>query len=64
MIRGLQKGDDGASVAVVRFGRGVIAVGCVGNGWMGIDDGYALIGDRRRIGATWIFALIPIDAIS
>ncbi|KAJ8617072.1 hypothetical protein MRB53_013258 [Persea americana] len=27
-----------------------------------IDEGYAPIGDWRRIRATWIFVLIPIDA--
>ena len=28
-----------------------------------MDEGYAPIGDRRWIGATWIFALIPIDVV-
>ena len=44
-------------------GLGVMVVRCVGDGWMGMYDGYALISYRRWIGATRIFALIPIDAI-
>ena len=51
----------------------LLSVGWVGVGFgrvdwngtldMGVIDGYARIGDRRMIGALWIFAFIPTDAL-